>query len=65
MYVDGTAFRAIARRLKVNHQTVINWVTAYANQMDDKPPIQEGPIEVAELDELFTFVGSKKIPPTS
>ena len=60
MYVDDTNFRAISRRLKVNHQTVINWINAYATQVPEKPPIVEGPIETAELDELFTFIGDKK-----
>ena len=60
MYVDGTNFRAIARRLKVNHQTVINWINAYSTRIPDTAPVMEGPIETAELDELFTFVGEKK-----
>ena len=60
MYVDGTSFRAIARRLRVNHQTVINWIDAYAARVPDKPPIAAGPVETAELDEQFTFVRHKK-----
>lgn len=60
MYVDDTNFRAIGRRLKVHHQTVINWITSQAARTPAEPPIAEGPIETAELDELFTFEGKKK-----
>ena len=60
MYVDDTNFRAIGRRLKINHQTAINWIKAHAANVPTKPPIMEGPVETAELDELFTFVGDKK-----
>ncbi|NPV67399.1 MAG: IS1 family transposase [Anaerolineae bacterium] len=60
MYVDGLNFRRIARLLKVNHQTVANWVKAHADQLPDPPPAPAEPIEVEELDELFTFVERKK-----
>lgn len=60
MYVDDTNFRAIGRRLKVNHQTVINWINAHAAKQPDEPPIGAGPLETAELDEMFTFIGKKK-----
>jgi transposase-like protein len=30
MYLSGMSFRAIARALHVNHQTVINWIEDYA-----------------------------------
>jgi transposase-like protein len=60
LYVDGLNFRRIARTLGVNHQSVINWVNAHAHQLPDEPPLPEGKPAVAELDELFTFIGSKK-----
>jgi transposase-like protein len=60
LYVDGMGFRRIGRTLGVAHRTVINWVNAHAASLPDLPPVPEGPLEVNELDELFTFVGSKK-----
>jgi transposase-like protein len=30
LYLAGMSFRAIGRRLGVNHQTVINWINDYA-----------------------------------
>ena len=60
MYVNGMGFRAIERVKKVHHTTVINWVKQVGNSLSDAPEYAEIP-EVAELDELETFVGSKKI----
>jgi hypothetical protein len=42
----------------VDHKTVINWVNAYVDQLPDAA--QPDHVDFAELDELFTFVGSKK-----
>lgn len=68
MYVDGVNFRRIGRTLGVAHRSVINWVNAYAASLPDRPPVPGKSVEVSELDELFTFVGSKKtkstLPPT-
>ena len=50
-------FRAIERSTGVCHNTVINWVKQAASQIPDEN--YEIP-ETAQLDELQTFVGSKK-----
>src|SRR5262245_1946114 len=62
LYVDGQNLRRIARTLGVNHQTVANWVTAQAQRLPPAPVPAES--AVSELDELFTFVGSKKMSST-
>jgi transposase-like protein len=64
LYLEGTNFRRIGRLLSVNHQSVVNWVNAYHASL----PAAEQPVprpETLEMDELFTFVGSKKRKPTS
>ena len=59
MYVNGMGFRAIERIKGVHHTSIINWVKqvgellANAYTSGTIPP-------VGELDELETFVGSKK-----
>ena len=59
LYLEGTNFRRIGRVLGVNHQSVINWVNAYhASLPTAEPPVARP--ETLEVDELFTFVGSKK-----
>ncbi len=32
MCLDGQTFRSIARKLDINHQTVVNWVNHYVAQ---------------------------------
>ena len=59
MYLNGMGFRAIERVKGVHHTTVIYWVKQLGQQLPDAPPINEIP-EVSELDELETFVKSKK-----
>jgi transposase len=63
LYLEGNSLRSIGRILKVTHQSVSNWIEAYSQQL---PPsaLPEKP-QVAELDELYTFIGNKKTPSTS
>ena len=59
MYCNGMGFRAIERVKGVHHTTIICWVKQIGEQLADAPALAEIP-EVTELDELQTFVGSKK-----
>ena len=63
--VDGGNYRRIGRTLGIDHQTVANWMTVASDRLPNQPPVPDGEIEVSELDELFTFVGSKKTKSTS
>lgn len=63
MYVDGANLRRIGRHLNVNHQSVANWVKAYAARLPPAPLPDE--VEVMEMDELHTFIEQKKTKPTS
>jgi hypothetical protein len=59
MYVNGMGFRAIERIKGVHHTTIINWV----QHVGELLPLAYEPDtipEVGELDELETFIGSKK-----
>jgi len=59
MYVNGSGFRAIERVKGVHHTTVITWVKQVGLLLPDAYEAETTP-EVGELDELETFVGSKK-----
>lgn len=59
MYVNGSGFRAIERVKGVHHTTVITWVKQVGERLPDAYAPETTP-EVGELDELETFVGSKK-----
>ncbi len=57
LYLNGMGFRAIERVTGVCHNTVINWV----KQADQALPDEDYEIpESTQVDELQTFVGSKK-----
>jgi transposase-like protein len=59
LYLEGRNFRRIGRLLGVNHQSVINRVNAYHAALPAAQPPVSAP-ETMEMDELFTFVGSRK-----
>jgi transposase-like protein len=59
MYLNGMGFRAIERVMGVHHTTIINWVRQKGEKLPDSIAPKKVP-EVGELDELQTFVGSKK-----
>lgn len=58
MYVEGNSYGAIARILKINPQSVANWVRAHTAALPPAPLPDK--VKKAELDELYTFVGQKK-----
>ena len=59
MYVNGMGFRGISRVKGVHHTTIINWVKQVGELLPDSYEPEKIP-QVGELDELQTFVGSKK-----
>ena len=63
MYVDGMNYRRIARHLGISHQTVYEWVKKYSEALP--PPPQPEKVLTAELDEVFSFIESKKTGSTS
>ena len=62
MYIDGLNLRRIGRQMRINHQTVANWINKLTKKIDpEQAPIPElGEWDTVELDELYTFVGQKK-----
>ncbi len=58
MYLEGLGFRSIGRVLKVSHVSVYNWIKNIGEGIEDLK--SENKIEVLELDEMHTYIGSKK-----
>ncbi len=58
MYVEGNSYGSIGRILKVNPQSVANWVKSYTAKLSPAPLPSK--IKIAELDELYSYVGKKK-----
>ncbi len=58
LYLEGLGFRSIGRFLKVSHVTVFNWIKKFEKQLDEIRSSDD--IEVVEIDEMHTYIGSKK-----
>ena len=58
LYLEGLGFRSIGRFLKVSHVTVYNWIKEYGEKLDEIKSSSD--IDVVEMDEMHTYIGSKK-----
>lgn len=58
LYLEGLGFRSIARVLKVSHVAVFNWIKSFGEKLDGFRNTED--IEVVELDEMHTYIDSKK-----
>ena len=58
LYLEGLGFRSIARFLNVSHVAVFNWIKSFGKKLEDLRI--ENQIEVVEIDEMHTYIGSKK-----
>ena len=62
LYLEGNGLRRIGRLLWVNHQSLANWVNSVPTQLRAREvsAASPEPVGTLEMDELFTFVGTKK-----
>ena len=58
MYLEGLGFRLIGRVLKISYGTVYQWVKEWGSKVSLLQSTE--PIAVVELDEMRSYVGSKK-----
>ena len=58
MYLEGLGFRSIGRFLNVSHVAVFNWIKGFGEKLEELRSSKE--IEVVEIDEMHTYIGSKK-----
>ena len=58
MYVDEMSLRKIGCHLGLQHRTVSLWFEAHTELLPE-PPMSES-VNIAEMDEMFTFIGDKK-----
>ena len=58
LYLEGLGFRSIGRFLNVSHVAVYNWIKGFGEQIE---LIRSSVgIEVVELDEMHSYIGTKK-----
>ena len=58
LYLEGLGFRSIGRILKVSHVAVYKWIRAFGKELEELRSADE--IEIVEMDEMHTYIGSKK-----
>ena len=58
LYLEGLGFRSIGRLIKVSHVSVCNWVKQYGQSLDLLQ--NDHKICLTEIDEMHSYVGSKK-----
>lgn len=59
LYLEGLGFRSIERILGVSHVSVMNWVRQLGSAID-LIRLEDREVDVAEVDELYSYTGSKK-----
>ena len=58
LYLEGLGFRSIGRVLKVSNVSVLNWIRQFGEQV--KSLRSNEPASVTEIDEMHTYIGTKK-----
>jgi hypothetical protein len=58
LYLEGLGFRSIGRYLNVSHVAVFNWIKSFGEKLEEFRNPED--IDVIELDEMHTYIGSKK-----
>ena len=58
MYLEGLGFNSIGRILNVSHVSVLKWIRQYGKQAEELRSDKE--IEIIEMDEMHSYIGSKK-----
>ena len=59
LYLEGLGFRSIGRILKISHVSVYNWIRSFGQKAEELR--SENEIFVSEIDEMHSYIGSKKI----
>ena len=59
LYLEGLGFRSIGRILGVSNVSVLNWIRSFGEKVQELQATNQ-PIEVVEVDEMHTYIGSKK-----
>lgn len=58
LYLEGLGFRSIGRLLKFSNVSILKWIKAFGEQL---PAVRgEEGVQVMEMDEMHTYIGSKK-----
>jgi len=59
LYLEGLGFRSIGRFLGVSNVSVLNWIRSLGKEVE-KLNAESKEIEMVEVDEIHSYIGSKK-----
>lgn len=59
LYLEGLGFRSIGRFLGVSNVSVLNWIRSFGKEVQELS-LESGEIEMVEVDEMHSYIGSKK-----
>ena len=59
LYLEGLGFRSIGRILGVSNVSVLNWIRDFGHKVQELSS-QNQDIEMVEVDEMHSYIGSKK-----
>ena len=59
LYLEGLGFRSIARIIGVSNVAVLYWIKSFGKEIEELQK-EEKQIKVIELDELHTYINTKK-----
>lgn len=59
LYLEGLVFRSIGRFLSVSNISVLNWIRSFGKEVQERSPKCQG-IEMVEVDEMHSYISSKK-----
>jgi len=59
LYLEGMGFRSIERVLGVSNVAILNWVRSFGIKAGELPEVKQE-IRHVEIDEMHSYVGSKK-----
>lgn len=58
LYLEGLGFRSIGRILNFSNVTILKWIRAFGEQLTRVKA--ERPVQIMEIDEMHSYIGSKK-----
>jgi hypothetical protein len=61
LYLEGLGFRAIGRILGISNVSVLNWIRSFDKEVQELHSATQE-IKMVEVDEMHTYIGSKKTP---
>jgi transposase-like protein len=59
LYLEGLGFRSISRIIGISHVTIIKWIKRYGSSLEIIR-IEKDKEAIVEVDEIFSYIGSKK-----